>query len=353
MFPVPLRARRPRLLETPVLRWARAFRPEHSTAAGQHATTEAGPAGCPGTEPALSDEARRAPEGRRVALSGRAVRRDPGHQPPADAPTLQPREALCTARSSAPSRSRHPGPSVSEFDLRVVAALAALRTGGAGPDVPVLAATRFERALLGELLLRVLAALREVGKPEARWRPRLVEVGTARVEAERRLGARTVGPHRACDRRPGRPRGARCTTSPSWRSGPSRWTWPSIAVSPGRSRQDPHRLLAPRPCGAVWGHALAGLAAAAVVLPGARLVDGLLHGPVALVPARHRPSRDAGARGPPARHRRAAQVFPGGHPRGSRAVRAARRARGRACPSPAVPGRARSAPARHGRSRSG
>ena len=36
-------------------------------------------------------------------------------------------------------------------------------------------------------------------------------------------------------------------------------------------------------CGAVWPHELASLAGAAVALPGARLVDAVLHGPVSLV----------------------------------------------------------------------
>src|SRR5262249_21302735 len=78
---------------------------------------------------------------------------------------------------------------VLELEPRLVAELAARRTGGLGPVVPVLTATRFERALLAELLLRTLAALREVNTAEERWRPRLLEVGAERAEAERRLGS--------------------------------------------------------------------------------------------------------------------------------------------------------------------
>src|SRR5262249_43685114 len=73
---------------------------------------------------------------------------------------------------------------VLELDPRLAAALAAVRIGAPGPGVPVLAATRIERALLGELLLTILAALRDTGQAESRWRPRLVEIGVARAEAE-------------------------------------------------------------------------------------------------------------------------------------------------------------------------
>jgi flagellar motor switch protein FliM len=170
-----------------------------------------------------------------------------------------------------------------ELDPRLVATLAALRTGGAGPDVPVLAATRFERTLLAELLLGLLAALREVAAAERRWRPRLLEVGTSRFEAERRLGA---GPSllveleiegatvrsRAALHLPELALRAVALGVPEHRPPPAPVTGQvRIAFSP-RIR-----------CGAVWAHDLAGLAGAAVVLPGARLVVGCLHGPLALV----------------------------------------------------------------------
>ena len=170
-----------------------------------------------------------------------------------------------------------------EVDPRLVADLAALRTGGSGPDVPVLAATRFERALLGELLLGVLAALRAVVVAEARWRPRLTEVGTPRVDARRRLGA---GPslliELAVDGAGLRGRAALHVPELALRA---------VALDvaehpprPGRAAARARIAFSPRiRCGVVWGPALPGLAGAAVVLPGARLVDGLLHGPVSLV----------------------------------------------------------------------
>src|SRR5215472_13672266 len=73
--------------------------------------------------------------------------------------------------------------------LFCVLALGAARIGSPGPDVPVLTATRLERALLGELLLTVLVTLREKREAESRWRPRLAEIAVPRAEAERRLGS--------------------------------------------------------------------------------------------------------------------------------------------------------------------
>ena len=170
-----------------------------------------------------------------------------------------------------------------EVDPRLVATLAALRTGGTCPDVPVLAVTRFERALLAEVLLRVLAALREIGSAEARWRPRLAEVGLARADAERRLGsgASTLieidleGPAvrgRAVLHVPELALRAVALSAPGHRPGPG-------PVTSGIRIDFSPRIA----CGAAWGHRVAGFAGAAVVLPGARLVDGHLHGPVALV----------------------------------------------------------------------
>jgi len=142
-----------------------------------------------GRKPALADELDALRKAAAGALSGALCADIQVTARLADAPTLPARAlghgvVFCALALEGPGAE-----AFLEVDLRLVAALAALRTGGAGPDGPVLAATRFERALLGELLLRVLAALREVGGPEARWRPRLVELGTARIEAERRLGA--------------------------------------------------------------------------------------------------------------------------------------------------------------------
>ena len=170
-----------------------------------------------------------------------------------------------------------------EVDPRLVATLAALRTGGTGPDVPVLAATRFECALLAELVLGVLAAFREVGSAEARWGPRLLDVGTPHSEAERRLG-------------PGPSLRMELAIEGSAVRGRAVLHVPELALR-GVALSVPDHRHAPGPvasrvrigfsprirCGAVWGHALAGLAGAAVVLPGARLVDGLLQGSLVLV----------------------------------------------------------------------
>ena len=169
------------------------------------------------------------------------------------------------------------------MDPRLVATLAALRTGGTGPDVPVLAATRFERTLLAELVLGMLAALREVGVAEARWRPRLLEVGTPRAEAERRLGA---GPSLLIE----------LAIEGASVHGRAVLHVPELALravalsvaerprAPGAVTARVRVAFSPRiRCGAVWGHALAELAGAAVVLPGARLVDGRVRGPLSLV----------------------------------------------------------------------
>ena len=172
---------------------------------------------------------------------------------------------------------------VLELDPRLAATLAALRTGGTGPDVPVLAVTRFERALLAELVLGTLAALRELGAAEARWRPRLVEVGTPRAEAERRLGRRgsllielqlqSAAVHgRALLHVPELALRAVALGVPEHR-GP-----PGAGIARARIGFSPRIR-----CGAVWGHVLGELAGAAVVLPGFRLVTGVLHGPLALV----------------------------------------------------------------------
>ena len=151
-----------------------------SPAAGPARDPEAGPrAGAPRPEAGARRRARAPPEGRR----GRAVRSALAPRlssPPAwRTRRRSPRGPSGTARSSAPSRSRDPGPRRSwRWIPRLVATLAALRTGGTGPDVPVLAATRFERALLGELLLGILAALREVGGPRHGGGLGSCEVGT-------------------------------------------------------------------------------------------------------------------------------------------------------------------------------
>lgn len=200
----------------------------------------------------------------------------------ADAP-LQPARALghsallCIVSLVGPGAE-----AILELEPRLAATLAVLRTGGTAPDVPVLAVTRFERALLAELLLGILAALREVGAAEARWRPHLVEVGTPRSEAERRLGSgrsllielplqSAALRGRAVLHVPELALRAVALGVPEHRAPPALEVQARIDFSP-RIR-----------CGALWGHALAGLAGAAVALPGIRLVDGALHGPLSLV----------------------------------------------------------------------
>ncbi len=169
------------------------------------------------------------------------------------------------------------------LDPRLAAALAAQRTGGVEPDVPVLAATRFERALLAELLLTVLAGLRQVGRAEARWRPRLVEVGASHSDAERRLGA---GPSLVVEL------GVQCAALrgravlhvPELALRAVALTVPETRASAGPVASRVRLPFSPRVrCGVVWAHQLTSLAGAAVVLPGARVVDGALHGPLALV----------------------------------------------------------------------
>jgi type III secretion protein Q len=170
-----------------------------------------------------------------------------------------------------------------EIDPRLVATLAALRTGGTGLDVPVLAATRFERALLAELLLGALAALRDMGAAEARWRPRLVEVGIARAEAERRLGG---GPSLLIEIELEGPtvRGRVALHLPEL-------AIRAVALGASEHRGPPGPVLAearldfsPRiPCGSVWASEIGRLAGAGVVLPGAHLVGGVLEGPLSLV----------------------------------------------------------------------
>jgi type III secretion protein Q len=201
----------------------------------------------------------------------------------ADSPTL-PSRALGHAAVLCAVALEGPGAEAFlEVDPRLVATLAALRTGGPGPDVPVLMATRFERTLLAELLLGIVAALRESGAPEARWRPRLVEIGTPRFEAERRLGAGpSVLVDLAIEGAAVRGRMALHLPELALRAVALGVPEPRPASAPVVARV---RIpFSPRiQCGAVWAHTLAALAGAAVVIPGSRLVDGCLHGPLSLV----------------------------------------------------------------------
>ncbi len=175
---------------------------------------------------------------------------------------------------------------VLELDPRFAAVLAAVRAGAAPPDVPVLAVTPLERALAGELALTVLAALREVGPAEARWRPRLLQIGAGRTDAERRLGAgssialelelvTTTVQGRAVLHFPELALIAVSLQVPVARAAPG----PGTIAGAARLGFSPRIR-----CGAVWPHELTGLIpGAAVVLPGARLGERVLHGPLVLV----------------------------------------------------------------------
>jgi type III secretion protein Q len=175
---------------------------------------------------------------------------------------------------------------VLELDPRFAAALASVRTGAAVPDVPVLAVTPFERALVAEMLLTVLAALRDLGTAESRWSPRLVGVRAGRGEVEQRLGTGPVVAL-AIDLAAPAVRGRAVLYIPELAL---RAVVLQISVAradvvggdgPWRARID----FSPRlRCGAVWAHELTGLVSgAAVVLPGAHLADGAVHGQLALV----------------------------------------------------------------------
>ena len=173
-----------------------------------------------------------------------------------------------------------------ELDPRLAASLAAIRTGAPPPDVPVLAVTPFERVLVGELLLTVLAALREVGTAESRWGPRLVGVCAGRGEVEQRLGP---GPVVALtlDLAAAAVRGRAVLYIPELALRAVALQVPVARAAaipgagPGRARICFLPLLR---CGAVWPRELAGLiTGAAVVLPGTQVADGAVHGELTLV----------------------------------------------------------------------
>ncbi len=175
---------------------------------------------------------------------------------------------------------------VLELDPRLAAALASVRTGAAVPDVPVLAVTPFERALVAELLLTVLAALREVGTAESRWSPRLVGVCAGRCEVEARLGPGPVVAL-AFDLVASAVRGRAVLYIPELALRAVALQVP-VARADGVAGDGPGRAsinFSPRlRCGAVWAHELAALVTgAAVVLPGAHVADGVVHGQLALV----------------------------------------------------------------------
>ncbi|MGZ6135316.1 MAG: FliM/FliN family flagellar motor switch protein, partial [Myxococcaceae bacterium] len=118
------------------------------------------------------------------------------------------------------------------------------------------------------------------------WRPRLVQVGASRAEAERRLGA---GPSLLLELGLGASsvRGRAVLHLPELAmrvvalQSPVARAVPTADAGPGRARL----AFSPRVrCGALWAHELATLLrGAAVVLPGAYLAEGLLHASVLLV----------------------------------------------------------------------
>ena len=201
----------------------------------------------------------------------------------ADAPVVPARALGHTALFCVVALGGPGAEAVLELDPRLGAALAAVRTGGPGPDVPVLAVTRFERALLAELLLRVLAALRDVGAAESRWRPRLVEVGTGRADAERRLGS---GPSLVVElgMESVALRGRAVLHLSELALCAVALAVPEQGAPAGPVASRVRISFSPRVrCGVVWAHQLTALLGSAVVLPRARLVDAVLHGPLALV----------------------------------------------------------------------
>ena len=173
---------------------------------------------------------------------------------------------------------------VLEIDPRLGAALAARRTGGTAPDAPVLSLTRFEAALLAELLLAVLAALRQHAAAEGRWRPRLLAIGAERAEAVQRLGA---GPLVVVDLLldSAEVRGRAVLLLPELALVAAALAHPERRAPPGPAAGQARLPFSPRlGCGRLWARELRGLACgAAVVVPGARLVDGSLHASLDLV----------------------------------------------------------------------
>jgi len=175
---------------------------------------------------------------------------------------------------------------VLELDPRLAAALASVRTGAAVPDVPVLEVTPFERALVAELLLTVLAALRVLGTAESRWGPRLVGVCTGRGEVEQRIGPGPVVAL-ALDLAAAAVRGRAVLYIPELALRAVALQVPVARAAgmagggPGRARIDFLPLLR---CGALWPHELSGLVpGAAVVLLEAHVTDGAVHGELTLV----------------------------------------------------------------------
>jgi type III secretion protein Q len=170
---------------------------------------------------------------------------------------------------------------VLEVELRLVAGLVAQLAGAALPSTPVLALTRFERAVLAHLVLVALEGLRTQSAAEARWRPRLLGVAgdaegvglghrrAVAIELELR-----AGPLAGC---------ARLLLPESALQSVVEGVAADVPIGADAARTA--RLsLAPRtPCGVVWPDELRALRpGVAVVLPGMRSAEGQLLGPLQL-----------------------------------------------------------------------
>ena len=168
-----------------------------------------------------------------------------------------------------------------EVELRLVVGLVAQLAGAPPPSTPVLALTRFERAVLAHLVLVVLEGVRTQSVAEARWRPRLVGVageaagiGLAHrrvlaVELDLRAGALT-----GC---------ARLLLPESAVQAVVQEVSADLPVG-GEAACSARLTFAPRiRCGVVWPGELRALRpGVAVVLPGVRSTEGQLLGPLQL-----------------------------------------------------------------------
>ena len=164
------------------------------------------------------------------------------------------------------------------------------RAGGApGPTLRCSRSRRFERALLAELLLTVLAALRELGAAESRWRPRLLEVGAGRARG------------RAAPRTGSLPGASSSALETAAVHGRAVLLLPELALravalalpTAGGARPGPgpgHARLSFSPrvrCGSVWPHELAAARpGGGGGAPRRALADGVLHGPAGARAAR-------------------------------------------------------------------
>jgi type III secretion protein Q len=201
----------------------------------------------------------------------------------------------CTTRLRGPVVARPPevhrapcllhleGPDVDailEVELRLVVGLVAQLAGAPLPSTPVLALTRFERAVLAHLVLVVLEGVRTQSIAETRWRPRLMGVaeeagvGLAHrrvlaVELDLRAGALT-----GC---------ARLLVPESALQTVVEGVSADLPVG-GEAARSARLFFAPRIlCGVMWPGELRALRrGVAVLLPGMCSTEGQLRGPLQL-----------------------------------------------------------------------